>query len=418
MSAVQLLRAVHPRALLLGTIGAFVLAVGWLVSQHELPRLAMLGVPTMEPRFVDARAISGASFTLSQGLDPLVINPGDPLGRPMNYPRTWLFVAWLGVGPEHTPGLVAAFLVVFGIGLLSLVPTATKRATAFLVVLGLFSPAVWLAIERGNSDLPMFGLVAVAAWLVPRCGLLASVTIVVAAALKLFPIFAVVGLCSGGMRQAARTALPVVIVFASFLWFARADLALIAAHTAHWHRIEYGFDQLPFALSTHLGWALLPLKIGAVGMLLLTLVASTAARRHRQLATALTAELAAFRMGAAIYLGTFCAGSNFDYRLMFLLLTLPQLSAWTAQARGSARPVAVALLALVVLLLWGMTWQMALRELLAGEEVAILLDESISWAVALCLLGALVLSTHDELLPRSWRGRPLLGYALAPAPAT
>ncbi|GAB4445750.1 MAG: hypothetical protein OHK0041_03640 [Anaerolineales bacterium] len=39
-------------------------------------------------------------------------------------------------------------------------------------------------------------------------------------------------------------------------------------------------------------------------------------------------NLAAFRMGASIYLGTFLLGNNFDYRLAFLVFVVPQLSQW------------------------------------------------------------------------------------------
>ena len=41
-----------------------------------------------------------------------------------------------------------------------------------------------------------------------------------------------------------------------------------------------------------------------------------------------TASFVALQAGAFIYLGTFAAVNNFDYRLVFLLLTLPQLVEW------------------------------------------------------------------------------------------
>ena len=44
--------------------------------------------------------------------------------------------------------------------------------------------------------------------------------------------------------------------------------------------------------------------------------------------TVATASLVGFHAGALIYLGTFAVANNFDYRLVFLLLTLPQLVEW------------------------------------------------------------------------------------------
>jgi len=44
----------------------------------------------------------------------------------------------------------------------------------------------------------------------------------------------------------------------------------------------------------------------------------------------------AFLFGAGIYVGTFMLGSNFMYRLAFLLLCLPQLQDWTSHSRSPA----------------------------------------------------------------------------------
>jgi hypothetical protein len=39
-------------------------------------------------------------------------------------------------------------------------------------------------------------------------------------------------------------------------------------------------------------------------------------------------KINAFRMGASIYIVTFLIGNNWDYRLIFLLFTIPQMLAW------------------------------------------------------------------------------------------
>jgi hypothetical protein len=61
-------------------------------------------------------------------------------------------------------------------------------------------------------------------------------------------------------------------------------------------------------------------------------------------------RLDAFWAGAAVYIGTYVFGSNFDYRLVFLLLCVPQLC-WWSRATTAPAPVPwpeVALAALVV----------------------------------------------------------------------
>ena len=45
----------------------------------------------------------------------------------------------------------------------------------------------------------------------------------------------------------------------------------------------------------------------------------------------------AFLFGASIYCGTFMLGTNFVYRLMFLLLCLPQVLDWARESAASAK---------------------------------------------------------------------------------
>jgi hypothetical protein len=90
-----------------------------------------------------------------------------------------------------------------------------------------------------------------------------------------------------------------------------------------------------------------------------------------------TADRLGFLFGSAIYVGTFAVGNNFDYRLVFLLLTLPQLWTWTRSAEEAGRVRAMALLALLVVAvaMWVGAWSQPLR----------LADELVSWALALPL---------------------------------
>jgi hypothetical protein len=377
----------------------FVVAIGWLVFGGHLLSLGKLGIPTMEPCFIDARTIAGAKLTLAQGLDPLVTNPGDVMGRPMNYPRLWLVLAHLGLGPEQARWLALAFVLAFGAGLL------------VLLAVGLFSPAVWLGIERANSDLLMFGLLALAAWLIARRPWWAGVCVVLAGTLKLFPIFALIGLCTSGPRRTLRIAAAAAAAFGVYLWWICADLPWIRAGTYHWNRIGYGIDQLATALAKT-GWSYTPLLLGAVAVLVLALLASCGLRARAQLGAASSPHaLAAFRIGAGVYVGSFCLGSNFDYRLASLLLTVPQLTTWAAATRGPVRAALVMLLVTLASLMWGMTWRLWLNRRLGDEAAGLLLDEALSWGLVLGLLAGLVISMPDSLLPAGWRGRRFLDAA-------
>jgi hypothetical protein len=99
-----------------------------------------------------------------------------------------------------------------------------------------------------------------------------------------------------------------------------------------------------------------------------------------------SASFVAFYAGALIYLGTFAIANNFDYRLVFLLLTFPQLLQWASEPAHGLSSLAVVTLAAIVLLLWvGSLW----RWLNLWDELA-------SWALA-GLFVALIAATMPSL---------------------
>lgn len=402
----------------------FVGVVVALWGGKSLDQVARLGVPTMQPTFVDAYAISGASVSLAQGADPLVRNPGDVMQRPMNYPRPWLLLAHAGLAPEHTPWLVGAFLLVFGLGLLALRTFVTSRSAGALLAIGLFSPVVWLAVERGNNELFVFGLVALAAGAAARRPALASVGVLAATLAKLFPVFALFGLLLGGPR-ARRCAWLALAAIGGWLALTFADLGRIRAGTFHWNRIGYGIDQAATTLAKN-GMSLpllLTAAIGAAGSVLL--VGGWLRTRWRlsnpgERFESAMVGVVPFAMGAAVYVGSFCTGSSFDYRLLFLLLTVPQLVVWSGSLRGRWRLSARDSLVAVLAMLWSLTWQMGLKALFGsrGEELGLLLDEALSWLLFAGLSSALWLLVPDALLPRRWRGRPVLDEPGAVLPSS
>ncbi len=405
------------RVLLAAAVGALVSTLVALFGLGRTEAVHLLGVPTMQPPGVDACTISGASLSLAQGLDPLQQNPGDVLGRPLNYPRVWLVLAWLGLRPEHTPWLLVAFFTAFAAGALALVALVRTRAQGLWLALAVWSPAIWLGLERGNSDLFVFGLTAIALWLATTRPNVAAAVVLVAAVAKLFPAFALFGFVAGDRRQ-RRAGLVAACLFAGYVAATFGDLAKIRAGTFHWNRIGYGIDQAAVTFAKN--GASLPLLLGlAIGAALL-LFGAGAWLRTRVRLPLVDGDPAAlgFRVGCAVYAGSFCLGSSFDYRLMFLLPALPQLVVWSRALAPRWRWLARGLLVAVLLLLWSMTWRAGLRSLFggAGEGVGLLVDELLSWLVFAALLVGGWLAVPDALLPRRWRGRPFVAVAV-PIPA-
>lgn len=397
------------RALFVAGLAVFVAIVAWLATTNGWSAVEALGVPGLQPVFADVRSLTGAHVALANGIDPLVANAGDPWHRPFNYPRIWLLPAQLGIGPAQTDLVAAALFASFGLGLLALVPLATTPATSWLLLLLLFAPTTWLAIERANNDLVIFPLLAFAARLAPRRAPLAAGCITAASLLKLFPIFALGGLLQGDPRRARRTMLAVVATFVVYLFWIRADLAAIRANAQTWHPISYGITLLPRAVADLLGWPFRWMLATAVLGLVTLGTLALHARRHARLGAAGSPHtLAAFRIGAAVHVGTFALGSNFDYRLIVLLLVVPQLTAWTNATTGLVRHGMRTTLVVLVLVVWSMAWRAALRPLDIGPVPGLVADELLSWTLVAALTTGLVATLPDWLLPAAMRERPWL----------
>jgi hypothetical protein len=92
-----------------------------------------------------------------------------------------------------------------------------------------------------------------------------------------------------------------------------------------------------------------------------------------------TVDMDAFVAGTAIYAGSFILEHNFDYRLVYLLLVVPQLLRWARRSRFAA---------LVLLTVVSTLW---LSEVLSNgywtQHYPLPYDEILTWALFIVLLG-------------------------------
>ncbi len=359
-------------ALLFAVAGALVFAGRLDAAEH-------MGVPTMQPAFADLRVLTAATQAVRDGLDPMHANPGDPWGRLFNYPRVWLALAPLGLAPRHTVGLALFVWAIAAAGLVWLALQVDRRLGAWAFALSVFSPAWALALERANTDLLIFGLLAGAAaafHLRPR---LSMVVVAAAAALKLFPI-AALGLAAEGGARARRAAELVALAFGAYVLVIRADLARIATNTQHWPPLSHGIALAPqwairsLDVAPWIMWSLVVAVVAAVGAGALWLRA-----RIGRPPVVTAAQSAALRIGAGVHVGAFVLGSSFDYRLIFLALATPGLSAWASAPSRYLRWLARAALVASVLNVWSLVWRMPV-DWLAGQFAARALEELSSWA--------------------------------------
>ena len=292
-------------------IAAAVLLFGWK------PTWAALTVPTEMPPFSDMRSVQGAIDAVHRGLNPQVVNPGDPWHRTMDYPIVWERIAerlHFEVEPDYLSFeivLVLAFLASVA-GLLWWAPSPWLVACAF-------SSSILLLVERGNNDLAVFSLVCLAQAVPLAIGL---AILFVAALLKLYPV-----LCWPALVRTRGTLVLAGVLAAAFVLLLQDELSAI--HRAQPMRayLSYGSASYAYAFKV-MGHVTVPgllisavLVLASLAMLLLFAGHIRFVQDER-----FEARRRLFYAGAFVFLGTFVLGSNWDYRLAFLLFCVPLLA--------------------------------------------------------------------------------------------
>jgi hypothetical protein len=350
-----------------------------------------LGVPSGPSLFFDTRNLTAALECRRLGFDPLVESPCDPWGRPLNYPRVWLALRWLGLNQSHTVPLALVFIALF-LGSIFLLIGRVSLGKGILVAVAVCSPSVMFAIERANMDIVVFTLMVlvIIAWRIRSrwADVVSPAIVFLAATTKIYPVFALPAYLFSRRRTAAIAAVLCAAAFALYALVTIGDIQAVAAIAPQGEHHAFGARILPAAIYHRFvpdRW-----QGGAITKQLLVIVPLLAAAPlvwfpgRRWLPDpdegADTPSRLAFYAGSMIFLGTFAIGNNFDYRLVFLLLTLPQLFDWVTEQPSDPRGWLASVATVIVLIL---LWIGALSEPLR------LMDELVTWA-AVALLAALL----------------------------
>lgn len=392
-----------------------ILAVSLATDDFDLWRY--LGVLHITGPFEDMRVITSGWECTRRGIDVLAENPCDPFHREMNYPRIWTELAPLGLGQGSTVALSLMAWAVFYLAVFLSVGRLTLGGGIVYTAV-LLSPSVMLGVASANNDLLIFALVATAvAALRARRSVVRAASyglFLLAAVLKLYPVFAFTVLLRQAPRRAALALAFTLIPFAVYVAATLDDLRLIDKGTPRPTRIAYGAGVLVKGVEERLaqvpgGGVLAASPTRAVlyaGSLLLAFgLALWLAGRLRPILTTGTADrtLDAFWAGASIYVGTFAVlGTNWDYRLVFLVLTIPQLLRWIEGGRPLATASAWGLAGVL-----GTLWLSRLPWILP-------LDEILNLALVI-FFAAVLVQTAPSWLKRSPRASSAVAPGTSPA---
>jgi hypothetical protein len=295
-----------------------------------------------------------------------------------NIPPTWLWVGFLGVDGSDSSWLSVAVIAATMIVMVLLVQGRSWYHG--VIALGaIISPSVMMGVERGNLDLLVLALVGSAALIYEErrvgraCGAIAFLGLGVA--LKLFPMFCV-SLAARYSRKAFIFACATAALSSIYLGLAAEYVLLIRRNVPTTFILSYGYKAIFLGVDhirseaglSPIGLAdtWMPASTAAVVLICAATVAVNSFRNQCEFCSVqISAAGTAFLFGAGIYCGTYLLGTNFIYRLMFLLLCVPQLQDWQIRKRESDK---------------------------SGHTTFLLLPQLLDWFLFFCMAAALMLN--------------------------
>lgn len=320
--------------LIAATIIGSVWAASTLPGEQKKRFFDLVGVPAMPHPFVDTEAVLAWLECHRAGRDmALPCNVGYTR-NPLNYPRTWLFLARSPISWDHTWHVAVIIEVLFFAATLVLIWPYPKAALLPMTA-ALASPPLLFALERANVDILLFLFLFLACL---AGGWVAGGLITIAGTLKIYPIVAVVSIIDDRRRSWIPAALA-VLLFGVFCLSPLANWQGVVGHHTQAAFSSFGHQVLPEFLGETLSKRGIKieklLRVSAVLIFaalmvvtswlvhLVPSVGASESERDRRLIVC----------SMAVFLGCFAMGYNFDYRHIHCLLTIPALSAIASRHR-------------------------------------------------------------------------------------
>jgi len=371
------------------------LALGRVVGWD--PTWRAFGVTPLQPPFFDMHVINDYAACAWKGVDAYEPRACNIVN--FNIPPTWLWLGFLGVDASDSSWL--SVLVIAATAIVLVLLFRGRSWPYGVIALGaVISPSVMMGVERGNLDLLILALVGSAALIYEEgrigraCGAIAFLGLGVV--LKLFPMFCV-SLAARLSRQTFLFACATLALSLIYVVSTMKYVLLIRRNVPTTFILSYGYKAIFLGLDhirseaglnpTELADTWVPACTAAVVLICAAIVAITTFRNRREFCSVdISVAGTAFLFGAGIYCGTFLLGTNFIYRLMFLLLCVPQLLDWQI-CRSEGKAAGIAELGLLVTI-FGVLWVNGNAN---GHSMFLLLPQLLDWFLFF-LMAAVLLS--------------------------
>jgi hypothetical protein len=381
-------------------------------------------VPAERQAFWDFRLIPGSAESFQHGFEPSIINPSDPAQRIFNYPAFWRLFFYSGLKMSDTIWVGICMNILFLIGVF-LFPRKLSFLGAIAMLFVVFSPVSMLLYERGNVDLIVFFFCALIVTFEQNSTDFSVVLIVVGIIVKIYPFFGVTVFMDKTKDRFWKIFIGCIILLLVYMAATWNSMTASWTLTMRGDEISYGTNvffnayETPilqaFANSANLTWVVKNISL-AIGVLLVILATVSALRKLDSADTVMGKNLAAFRMGASIYVGTFLLGNNWDYRLAFLVLVVPQLVEWTTSLNKRIGSVAVYSLVAIYISCWHfIAWYSPIITThIERLTMLFILDELANWMLMVWLAYLLAVSAPDWM--KEQVGTRLFRRSVLPVP--
>ena len=347
-------------------------------------------VPTMDPGFKDLRDVLVGIESSQPGKNIST----DPFGLVGGYPKIWAMLGQLGISSRDTNWLATAIFCLFGVSLFFFARDYDSYTALWMSAL-VFSPAAMLGYERANLDLVIFMILSSAIAIDQSSRFLSVGLVSLAAMLKVYPIVGFAYLLKESRNKFllwSGIGLGIFIIYAISISHA---LKGIVNYIPKGSFFDYGTEVIGFRiyeisssrLLSNVGVLLAYFTVYLLIMVMLYLShifpKCSIENDHR--------FIDSFRLGAVIYIGTFVEGNSFNYRLIFLLFSIPQIIIWMDSSTPVRFGARVALTSLMA-----SCWGMLLLRILP-VDLAFGLDELANWVLFVGLLYLFFVSLPDWL---------------------
>jgi hypothetical protein len=361
------------------------------------------------PGFYDSRQFAWAAESYYKGYDPLQENPTNPRGHQLNYPRIWHLLFPLVVDDSRTNilGSIVVILFFFGIAIFWF-SREFDNITYYILSIIILSPAVMLGVERSNIELILFLILSLALTINYYSSISTFLLFIFASILKIYPVFGFAYLLKEDKKRFCTFFLSALGIFILYAFLSLNDFIQVYKTTPKLPGSSFGINVFWMGLR-HSRLFNLPISDNLILILKLLsyilaflIVSATLFLSMRQKDKGLFMKgqhIDAFRVGACIYVGCFLTMNTVDYRLIFLIFTVPQLVSWLRNNKKGILLVPLVTLTAMVFSLWSFFIMHFL-----GRKITFVMEEVTNWVMLAGFLHLFFSSLPDWF--RGYLNRP------------